>query len=317
MQSGFEKYLKRFLSPTFSRIRVPQTRTLIRWPEKRDGIVRVRTLLPLKGSAKGIIVIPIELRMSVRSLRSFMRGADVDTQAMRSVRMAKAVERALILCATTPPRLLAIHRAERRRGVVVIRAFYSDVEPPRELIEDDLRMLVSIRETDLAGLGVLLSTDHDVSRRLAFELRVNLFPAALTEWSGLKRRPRGKSGSLAAQHLQRVARVAMLVADGLILRARDDAKLRRRVWAALEDDVEPGALTRQVAIALVDRSLRPAWEHFGKASLVDREPADVYRELLSRTPAKRLRNMDPETMQSWERRLLGPAGQAARDFDLI
>jgi hypothetical protein len=177
------------------------------------------------------------------------------------------------------------------------------------------RYQLKVERTDLAAHASFLPP-HGL-RLLQFEARSSLWPKEFIQWT-LTGRPRGPK--VQASRFLQVARMALLEAKNLVARAKEDTALQDRIKNAirredllLRDDVA-------VAIALVDRSLRPAWKKYGVVPLSKRE-GDPFKKLLApdkRSLAKWIAAApNRERLRTaWLERLIGQEGQTAKDFGL-
>jgi hypothetical protein len=168
------------------------------------------------------------------------------------------------------------------------------------------------------------------ARRVATEIQILFADRDVLAAGAGRRRPRG--ARVNAAELLTPVRWGLLEAEQLCKVAQADAIVRARVKGVLGDEFEP-TRWRQNAVLLVSRAFRPAWARYGVKPLEARtegDAGDVYKALL---PAARRRALlaafeqaeallkdsthAPWIHARWVERLLGPEGQAARDFELV
>jgi hypothetical protein len=279
-------------------VRPPQTDTQIIFPNRREGIVKVHTTLRLKEGGGGLA---LEFRREEGE-----RCYSADPYSPHSAQWARNVLTLLIRQAPTAD------GPSHRRSVVILRGCYGD---------PGITYRLKSSRGDLKRLS-LLSVEHETFlKALYLELMLCLFPPEL--FDGLvQTRARGAKHS--AQRLLRPVRPALLVAEQIIRRASRDAPLRRSLARILGSDYTlDGPGWRLAAVKLVDRAFSPAWEKYGLTRPADRDASEVYAEYLPPSVRARVEQAlaqvsphDADLLPTWERRLLGPEGQSARDFGL-
>jgi hypothetical protein len=173
----------------------------------------------------------------------------------------------------------------------------------------------------------------------------------------VKTTPRGKS-SLTSRRLTLLLPAALLGACTLVASRHTDERLQARIKEIIEEDAELAVclwdaerlgrnLDQALAVGLVDRALRGAWEAAGRPGLIYRaapesalyraigetpppavryrDPSDVFREYTygqhTKALIEHILRMKPPyrkiLQESWARTYLGEPGAAAREFRLI
>ncbi len=334
------------------RIRIPGSQSRIEWPIRVRGVVRVIARLPISRDAKSP---PSWLRLELTFRREHLSRllskttwaaptehlsnlADQSVFALEAfaVPLQLATKRRQVAGPSIPPsRQLPGPRIARamyrppwfpghRRSILVMPVHYGgrrDRRSPRRAGREGhtgFRYQLKVERADLAARVSFLPPR--ALRLLRLEARLSLWPHEFVQWT-LKRRARGPKAQ--ASRLLQVARVALFVAEELVARAERHRLLQSRIYAAIQDEHLPPLLTREVAIILADRSLRPAWRKYGVVPLVDRDEYQLFNKLL-RPSARRALAEGLTTapnrqsiLTAWIDRLLGPEGQAARDFALL
>lgn len=285
------------------------------FPGRRTGLVRVRRRLEL---TRGRPLVEVSFRREdlAEVLRTSPREPVVGKLASE---LFAQLERAAFM-------LVWHSRGQRelRRQRLVIRGAYAFGPDGRSRLPFKIR----VPRPDLAVLAEELWRQVDGGgRRVYTELQL-LFDAPVEEWA-LGRQPRGAHAR--AWRLLRPVRCALLEAEHLAKIAQADAIVRARVRSALGREFS-STRWRDNALLLVARAFRPAWATYRVKEPDARAEGgarDVYRTLL---PPRLRRALVAEYRESaavlgqeymarvheqWAERLLGPEGQAARDFDLI
>jgi len=141
---------------------------------------------------------------------------------------------------------------------------------------------------------------------------------------GEHRRRRGAHANAAV--MLRPVRWGLVEAERLCMLAQVDETTRAGILRVLGPDFDPKRWP-QNAIMLVSRVFRGAWEKYHvkpPEARTEGDAVDVYRALIpsawrkSTLRAFREHESNPELIHElWRKRLLGPEGQAARDFDLV
>ncbi len=334
------------------KIRIPGCHSRIEWPIRVRGVVRVIALLPIFRDAKSPAShLRLELAFRREHLKELLSRATWAAPAEHLSNLADQSVFALEAFATPlhlatklkqvagphipPSRQLpgphiprAMYRPpwfpRHRRSTLVIPVHYGTRPDERRRRRagsegfTGFRYELKVEKADLAAHVSFLS--WRALRRLRLEACLSLWPHEFVQWT-LKRRARGPKAQ--ASRLLQVARVALFVADGLVAKAKGSRHLQGLIHAAIRDEYEPRLLTRQVAVILADRSLRPAWEKYGVEPFVDRDESQLLNKLLR--PSTRQSLAEGLTaapnregiLTAWIDRLLGPEGQAARDFGLL
>jgi hypothetical protein len=188
----------------------------------------------------------------------------------------------------------------------------------RDTYADALPYAIYITPADLARCA----QDPFATRR---ELFVLFSEPVLTR--GLAQAPQPRGLHAISAKLLAPLRVALLEAEWLCKLAPVDATVRAHLAQRLGPEFAE-ADWRQNAIALATHAFAGAWEKHHVTPLDARavgDAGDVYRVVLSRAHRDRavafLRKQPPDRRawlhEVWQQRLLGPDGQAARDFNLI
>ena len=193
-----------------------------------------------------------------------------------------------------------------------------------------IRFSLSIPRIHLKILNRLFVREETV-KQLQVEVRWSLLPHILENWA-LRGYPKGPKGK--GQFLIPFAKVALYAAHELVVQTESDQILMDRVreiltqdplWNPLldyakETEQSLGVIQRSMVIFLANRTLKPAFQLHNILPLTERDYTEVYRDFLNPTDRTRITSSfspDPAIQSSWFNRLLGPEGQAARDFDLL
>jgi hypothetical protein len=264
-------------------------------------------MVPLSEPPGGLrYALKLSIQIPRAALESVVRAAP---EKQHLERLAGAIAFALDFAARTSrywPRRASAGPARHRKGLQVVHARYRRAP-----------ITITLRRADLKGLDRWLELGR--ARELRYSIRTVLLSHHLVDWC-LNGKPRGRTW--AAAYLLPVARSAWFYAERLVETARDDRALRQQIEGVLRGsastrELVPGDVTRSTPEeqirALVDRTLRPAWRIWGVAAPAGR----AYALLEPAERRLRAEHSDPETECTWRARLLGPEGQAARDFDLL
>lgn len=280
------------------------------WPVRKRGLVRTSAGIPLyEVDLWGVLVFHRE--DLVRVLRR--RGALTRAQCLDRIAAAvvKSIESAArgYSARPRPPHL--------RKSEVRLTARYGALILRLKIQRDHLPSWVHIASADRP--------------RLIRIIREQFFPDALVN-QVIRGRPRGPQAR--APLLLAVARVALFSADELVRRGSPAQVDRLRQWLQTEGWPAHNSDPRDIAAALTQRTLEPAWEKFKVTRPSERSPDQLYADWISPKKHEHLRaarrvlestikpwNRDlpseEDVRWTWEERLtLDPPGQAAKDFHL-
>ena len=192
-----------------------------------------------------------------------------------------------------------------------------------------LKFKLSLSRHYLPILDFLLGVKGRLDQ-LKLDVRWNLLPHILANWAlrGIPRGPKARG-----QFLMPVAKAALLAANELVLRATEDKNLQWKILAimgtdnfgkvllqvAQEDEKDPQKIQRLTVIFLANRTLKPAWNKYKITPLTERDYTQAYAEFLDPESVRIMKGAFrlPQTKSRWFHRLLGPEGQAARDFGFL
>jgi hypothetical protein len=281
----------------------------VTFPNRRTGLIHVWGVLQLEGRP----VVGISFRRE--DLARLMRLAP---QSPHLDRIPVSVFTSLVRTWGTY-RMGAPLPAALRRRVLTIRDTY---EGDDETGQPNMLYRVTVSRQDLALIA------RDWARALT-EFRLLFMGPVWRPIGG--RRPRG-ARAIAPLMLPPV-RWALLEAERLCTIAQADSSVRDRVHRVLGDDFDPRGW-KQNAVALVSRTFRGAWAKYDvkpPEARTEGDAGDVYRQLVPAAYRRKILAVFKDAQQDaaagvpeaeviherWTERLLGPEGQAARDFDLI
>jgi len=312
----------------------------VTFPDRRNGLVHIRGRLQLQTRTP-LVEISFRREDFAKMLRLAPVGTHIgylsasvgwcllQTAAEYKYRRVDPYWGRPIIDKPLPPEL-------RRRRLTIHETYFYDPESPTK--QPSLHYTIQISRKDLALIEE--AHEHERQRYLSGERGVGLRPGDLTDaicclfsdpelHQGLRtdqRRPRGAKST--ASVMMRPVRFALLEAQKLCVEAASDATVRANIQRVLgaNFDAHPKRW-RQNAIMIVSRAFRGAWERYHvkpPEARTEGDAVDVYRTLLpaahrtSALKAFREHVRNPERVHElWRERLLGPEGQAARDFDLI
>jgi hypothetical protein len=295
----------------------------VTFPGRTTGLVHVRGRLQLP-SGTPFIDVSFRREHLIRIMRKGPRSSLVALAMDVFLRLSDA-RRALLAHRPGSPwyRHEPTPPALRRRRLTLHGCYLSDPGLP---------YTIRISKPDLERLVELVEWGPDGdTNRVHTEIQILFSEPTLAAVAAGRRLPRGARPH-ASDLLIRV-RWALLEAEQLCQVARADATVRERIKGVLGEDFD-AKFWRQNAILLVSRAFRPAWARYGIKPPDARtagDASDAYKALLPASYRKDVlasfkKSMSmrgaPEGMAAWvhatwTERLLGPEGQAARDFDLV
>ena len=133
--------------------------------------------------------------------------------------------------------------------------------------------------------------------------------------------PRGQH-SLSIRFLRPSIAYALVMARELVIRAQNgNETLRKRLdEIRRSEDFAVAGDDSELDILLAERTLRPVWKKYNLQTPLDIGRAEVNRQFGSEFPKiHELLNgpLSKNALRCWFKRLLGPEGQTAKDFDLL